>query len=117
MNKTRRYPSCNFLVCKKGEQDGFSVPKGTQLQNTWRKHLVFLIQNVFVLVPIGFKGTHFSNINARVFGYIMGGFLVFARGFIVQNGGFFGTMGGGGILHREFFRRENFAPGLFRTVG
>ena len=24
--------------------------------------------------------------------------------------------GGGGILHGEFFARENFAPGLFRTV-
>ena len=24
--------------------------------------------------------------------------------------------GGGEILHREFFARENFAPGLFRTV-
>ena len=24
--------------------------------------------------------------------------------------------GGGGILHGEFFARENFAPGLFRTA-
>ena len=27
-----------------------------------------------------------------------------------------GIQGGGGDLHQEFFAREHFAPGLFRTV-